>query len=211
VIRERDSIEDIGVPDGGYAQSKWVAEKLVSTAASRGIPACIYRPGWVSGHSKTGVWDTEDLVFKLAAACLLAGKVPNLDTMVNLAPVDYVSRALVHLSRQRGSAGKVFHLVNPHPAHCDELIEWVRSSGYPLERMSYRRWRAELLDFARLISGDGLDALLVLAVELLPESAIRIPEFDCRNTLDGLAGTSILCPPLISELLVAYFPYFLSI
>ena len=39
---------------GGYAQSKWVAEKLVRQAGERGIPHAIYRPGLVSGHSISG-------------------------------------------------------------------------------------------------------------------------------------------------------------
>jgi thioester reductase-like protein len=209
-ILEKDSIDDVGVPSGGYAQSKWVAEKLLSSAVSRGMPVCIYRPGWVSGHSKTGVWNTDDLLFRVVAASLLAGKVPDLDLMVNVAPVDYVSRAIVHLSRQGGSVGKAFHLVNPDPVHYGELIDWIRSSGYPLEQLPYDRWRAELFDFARRIPGGALDALLVLVAEWLPKGPIRIPEFDCRNTLDGLAGASILCPPLISELLEAYSPHFLS-
>lgn len=209
-IREKDSIDDIGVPSGGYAQSKWVGEKLALTAASRGVPACIYRPGWVSGHSKTGVWNTDDLVFRAVTASLLAGKVPDLDLMVTVAPVDYVSQAIVHLSRQGGSVGKVFHLVNPDPVYFGEVIDWVQSSGYPLERLSYDKWRAELYDLARRLPRGALDALLALVAEWLPKNPIRIPEFDCRNTLDGLAGTSIHCPPFMSELLEAYFPYFLS-
>jgi len=35
----------------GYAQSKWVAEKLMMTARSRGIPVCIYRLG-ITGIAK---------------------------------------------------------------------------------------------------------------------------------------------------------------
>lgn len=211
VIREGDSIDDTGVPSSGYAQSKWVAEKLVSTAASRGIPVCIYRPGLLSGHSKTGAWNSDDLVFRIAATCLRIRKMPDFDAIINLAPVDYVSRAIVHLSRQGESAGKTFHLVNPFPTHYDRLVEWIGSSVYPLERMSYEKWRAEVFYLARLFSGNALDALLLLVSdEWLPEGSLRLPEFDCRNTLDGLAGTSIICPPLVSELLDTYFPYFLS-
>ena len=33
---------------GGYSQSKWVSEKLVALAASRGVPICVHRPGELS-------------------------------------------------------------------------------------------------------------------------------------------------------------------
>src|SRR5579872_823998 len=44
----------------GYRQSKWVAEKIVTIAADRGLPVRIYRPGIVTGDSATGIWNTDD-------------------------------------------------------------------------------------------------------------------------------------------------------
>jgi L-aminoadipate-semialdehyde dehydrogenase len=38
----------------GYAQSKWVAEKIIMEARRRGVKACIIRPGYIVGDSKTG-------------------------------------------------------------------------------------------------------------------------------------------------------------
>ncbi len=32
-------------------------------------------------------------------------------------------------------------------------------------------------------------------------------EFDCQNTLDGLAGSSIACPPIDEQLLHTYISY----
>ena len=34
--------------EDGYGRSKWVAEMLVREAADRGLPACVYRPGFIS-------------------------------------------------------------------------------------------------------------------------------------------------------------------
>ena len=39
---------------GGYTQSKWVAERLVLKARALGLPARVYRPGIITGHSQTG-------------------------------------------------------------------------------------------------------------------------------------------------------------
>ena len=89
--RKMQILDQVGAPFGGYAQSKWVAEKLVTQAGARGIPCAIYRPGLVSGHSMTGAWNTENLISSMTRACVLLGSVPNLDVMVNIVPVDFVS------------------------------------------------------------------------------------------------------------------------
>ncbi len=49
-VREHESIDEHAEHLlGGYAQSKWVAEKLVTLARSRGLPVAIYRPGRITG------------------------------------------------------------------------------------------------------------------------------------------------------------------
>jgi myxalamid-type nonribosomal peptide synthetase MxaA len=39
---------------GAYALSKWAAEKLVRRASYQGLPAFVFKPGMITGHSKTG-------------------------------------------------------------------------------------------------------------------------------------------------------------
>lgn len=59
-------------PEGmyGYTQSKWVAEKLLAIAQSRGIPTTIHRPAWVEGHSQTGICNQGDFfAASLKAVC----------------------------------------------------------------------------------------------------------------------------------------------
>ena len=99
VLHEDADLDQVGAPFGGYAQSKWVAEKLVMQAGARGIPVAIYRPGLVSGHSLTGAWNTDNLISSMTRACVLLGSVPNLDVTVNIVPVDFVSAAIIHLSK----------------------------------------------------------------------------------------------------------------
>ncbi|MBD1945566.1 amino acid adenylation domain-containing protein, partial [Coleofasciculus sp. FACHB-712] len=89
VIREQDSINSEEVIDTGYAQSKWVAEKLATIARDRGIPVCIYRPGRISWHSQTGLCNKSDNTFRWVKGCIQLGSVPKRDAMVNLVPIDY--------------------------------------------------------------------------------------------------------------------------
>lgn len=47
---------------GGYAQSKWVAERLVIQAASKGLRVSISRPSRISPHSKTAYYNPTDFM-----------------------------------------------------------------------------------------------------------------------------------------------------
>ncbi len=102
-IQEQDTLEHSDGLYDGYTQSKWVAEKLVMTARVRGIPVCIYRLGMITGHSQTGVSKTDDLMCRMIKGFIQLGSAPDLDMMINMTPVDYVSKAIIHLSRQKES------------------------------------------------------------------------------------------------------------
>ncbi|MBD1896809.1 non-ribosomal peptide synthetase [Coleofasciculus sp. FACHB-129] len=213
VIREQDSINPEEVIDTGYAQSKWVAEKLATIARDRGIPVCIYRPGRISWHSQTGLCNKSDNTFRWVKGCIQLGSVPKRDAMVNLVPIDYASRAIAYLSKQQESLNKDFHIVNPYPAHWNQVINWVRSFGYPLQEVSYDQWHSELLEAAKTSSGNALSPLVDFMNQPTsqePASTPAILQFDCQNTLDGLAGSSIVCPPLEAELFAPYFSYLID-
>lgn len=122
VIRESDNIHPDEVMETGYAKSKWVAERLINIARDRGLPVSIYRPGRIVWHSESGIGNTRDNTYRMLKGCIQMGSVPERDAMVNLIPVDFVSKAIVHLSRQEESIGKTFHLVNPNPSHWSEVI-----------------------------------------------------------------------------------------
>ncbi len=212
-IQERDSFKDFRVPSGGYSQSKWVGEKLVNIARDRGLPVCIYRLGRVSGHSKTGVFNTNDFLYKLIVGCIQLGSVPDGNMMENIVPVDYVSNAIVHLSRQKESINKVFHLVNPQPLHSNMLIESIRSFGYPLKQIPYDQWQAELNKIAGSLPEHPLYPLVPFFPARSSEentSNSVVLQFDCQNTLDGLAGTSIVCPSVSDHLLSTYLSYLIK-
>ncbi len=209
VVTESDTLDHSQSIPGGYAQSKWVAEKLVMQARDRGLRVSIYRPARITGHSQTGVCNTGDFFSRMIKGCIQLGKAPNLDGMVdNITPVDYVSRAIVHLSRQKESLGKAFHLVNTRPIPLRDLVNFIRSLGYPLELISYDKWRAELSHHAESSSENALHPLLPIFPKEIPSLQERRLQFDCQNTLDGLADSDIVCSPVDPELIGTYFSYY---
>ncbi|MBW4575233.1 MAG: amino acid adenylation domain-containing protein [Aphanothece sp. CMT-3BRIN-NPC111] len=213
LIREQYCADAHEVLEGGYIQSKWVAEKLVNIAGDRGLPVSIYRPGRVAGHSKTGACNPDDHTFRTIKGCIQLGSAPKRNAMVNIMPVDYVSQAIVHLSKQQESLGKTFHLVNPNPAQWNEFVSWICTFGYPLQQISENEWQTELLKVAERSPSNALYPLLPVVSQKVseePTSNSAELKFDCQNTLNGLAGTSIVCPPVNVELLRTYFSYLID-
>ncbi|MDP2178896.1 non-ribosomal peptide synthetase [Methylicorpusculum sp.] len=198
---------------GGYAQSKWVAEKMVRMAGDRGLPVSIYRPSTITGDSRSGVWNTGDYLSNVIGACLLLGKVPLQESLFNTVPVDYVSRALVFLSRQSQGIGKTYHLTNPSLLSSNQLLAWAHTADLPLEKVDFNDWLEELRDFAGGSSDHPFFSLLPMLDQEemnLPnneDSPERVLTFDLRNVSAGLSGTGISCPPPDERLWHLYFHY----
>jgi thioester reductase-like protein len=201
----------------GYTQTKWVAEQLVMLAGARGLPVSIYRPGQIAGHSQTGACNPDDLLWQMIRGCIRLGSVPDLNDMrVDMTPVDFVSRAIVYLSRQAEASGQTFPLINPHSVPWRELVTWVNALGYPLRQVSYEAWRAELLKAAGQSEENALAFLVPVfserttlkPVALQAEAPAPEPEFQTQLALDLLKGASILCPPTNADLMKTYIAYF---
>jgi amino acid adenylation domain-containing protein/thioester reductase-like protein len=214
VLAEQDTLIHYQDLSDGYAQSKWVGERLIAQAHARGIPACIYRPGMISGDSRTGASHIDDMVCRLIKGIVQLGSAPDLDLQMSLTPVDYVSRAIVHLSQQPASFGKTFHLVNSHPFPLAQMVEELQDFGYPIEVTDYQTWQAQLIKVASS-QENALSPLLFLFTEWVSEnqqsyletSSLVHRPYDCHNTLTGLADSSIVCSPIDARLIGAYLDY----
>jgi thioester reductase-like protein len=183
---------------GGYAQSKWVAEKLVREAGLRGLPVTIYRPGYIAGDTRTGVSNSDGLFSLYIRACIEVSCVPDADLEINMVPVDYVSKALIALSISKASVGRVFHLVNSHRTHISQLYDALVSSGFPLEKVSTEVW------LSRCKPNGALAPLLEPLSQQPNNDNGRHPEFDCQGALSVLQPTGICCPPITQPLLDLY-------
>lgn len=144
LLAEDDGIEGATGFRTGYAQSKWVAERLVAQARSRGMQVNIYRLGNVTGHSQTGVWNTTDFVTRSLKSFIQLGSMPVLDGTLDLLPVDFVAKAIVHLAQEPQSLGRTFHMSHPRPVSAGLLRGWLETLGYSLRSLSQTEWLDEL-------------------------------------------------------------------
>jgi amino acid adenylation domain-containing protein/thioester reductase-like protein len=203
LIRECDQPEHPEAMRGGYAQSKWVAERLVALARARGLPVTIYRLSLVTSSLSGGLVRQDDFATTLLQACILLGSIPDVDVSVNAVPIDYVARALVHLSRRPDATGQTYHLANRRPIPAEKVVEYVRAFGYALRQVPYEEWLAELGRFGESTRPELLP-LPRLLPERRPDMGFRTPEFDCEKTIEALTGTSIICPPIDGDWFRAY-------
>lgn len=206
--------EDARVEEGdrlrlGYSQSKWVAERLLENAASRGFSVTIYRPGIISGDSRNGAeLDPEGQLFHaFVAGILKMGQAPAVEKVIDVVPVDWVAAAIVALSLDPRAQSRRFNLVNPRPMRQRELYRGLRAQGYALREIAYPRWREEVLR-----CGDNPLTRFSIYYRLQTEArmarmeiqmAERLP-LETRHSARLLAELGVDCPAFDERLLGIY-------
>jgi len=237
VFREDQPLERWQHRGGGYAQSKWVSEKIVRIARSRGLPVTLYRPGAVTGDSQTGAWNTDDMMCRLIMGCIQIGSAPYADTSLPLTPVDFVARSIVYLSRKKEAFSKIYHITNPKPGSAATIVRDITALGYPLKFVWFDEWQERLFAAIDKYGENALSRFVpmfqrakspeeVYSGEPMTPQPPRVqpPQadsvgadeygqlvYDCRNMLASLEGSSIECAPVGRELIETYLSYLVRV
>jgi amino acid adenylation domain-containing protein/thioester reductase-like protein len=221
----RSVSEDVGLANAnrlymGYPESKYVAEKLLKQASQQGLPVSIYRPHDVTGHSQTGAWRAEGFLCSFLRSLFDLGAAPDFNLPLDFAPVDYVTKAIVHIAMNEPAVGSVFHLNNPRYNKLSHMIDKMQALGYSIQRLPYHTWVQKLVDYTARNPTAAVAPFVPLFVERWSEAQLsivemyteeRMPVFDTRNTRVALQGTGIVCPPVDDALLSRYLDYFQKI
>lgn len=217
VIPELDNLKQVVPPQGGYAQTKWVAEQLAMTARDRGLPVNIYRLGRVAGHSQTGVCNPNDRLYRMLKGFIQLGVAPQINVAIDMTPVDYVSKAIIYLSGQKEFVSQVFHICNPHPINVGELLKIIKSYGYSIDSVPFAQWQTELTKDSQKFAENALYPLMpfLTSGEFNIQNTMYLEQtlnssnlkFDCKNTITALSKASIICPSIDAQLVKTYFDY----
>lgn len=203
VMLEGDDI-DQNLPavatDIGYVRSKWVMEKIADLAASHGLPLMTFRLGYATFHSNTGVCAGYQWWSGLVKTCLTSGSVPELhDLREGLTTVDYMVRAIAHITRNPDALGKKFNLIhsgNNNLTLQDFFTKLESDFGFSFKKMPYLEWRAQwehdyqaplypLLSLFKDVMYDSKST-----VELYQDTYL----WDCSNVKTFLHGSGIFEP-----------------
>jgi thioester reductase-like protein len=131
--------------EGGYNQAKWVAESLVWSAVSRGLPVCIFRPGNIGHHSVTGVVNPNDFLSLIIKACVRSGWAPSApDWLFEMTPVDFLVKAITRISDDPTHLGEVYNVVQQNPVPGDGVFSSMETNGYVTDRVPLMDWKSRL-------------------------------------------------------------------
>ena len=196
----------------GYPRSKWIAEKMVALARDRGLPACIYRPWVVIGHSTAGTAHRTDYMFVALKGYLELGFLPRVTEVLNAVTVDYFAEAAVHLSLREDSFGKYFNIGNLEAVEYPQLYAWVESFGYHPRVIDRDRARELSLQVGQESPLYPITPIIRSGRRdhpwLEPENHRKIdPASECSNVLAGLRGSGIQCPPVTEQLVHTVLQY----
>lgn len=193
VLREDEDITRFKTLTGGYAQSKWTAERMVWRAVEQGLRAVVYRPAQIVGRAADG--PPHDLFDHALKACRTLRAVPDLDARMDMVTSEYAAAAIVALSARNESLGKAFHLTHPQPVALREFVERMPN---PLPLIPLELWLSRLKDEAARGDDASLQFVAMLSHGLLRDD-LTPPSFDCSGAVAGLKGSGVLCPPIGSS------------
>ncbi|MBM7846388.1 non-ribosomal peptide synthetase [Herpetosiphon giganteus] len=123
----------------GYSQSKWVAERLLEQAATRGLPVAVYRLGRVVGPVQSNFVNQDDLFWRIVQAGVPRGLLPSLPVEEIWNPVDFAAQTIVQLSRNHRGV-RVYNLAPNAPLSFTQLLGWVADYGYAVQLCSVEQW-----------------------------------------------------------------------
>jgi amino acid adenylation domain-containing protein/thioester reductase-like protein len=184
---------DAGRLHGGYAQSKWVSDRIAMVARARGIPVTIFRPGSILGPSHSGHGNVDDIFHLIMKGCIQCGMVPDVDMWANFTPSDYVAPAIVQLALDRSAQGGTFHMVNPTPVPWSVLCDKMREVGYQVRWVPYETWLAALELAAERMEDNAL--VRVLPFFQVPRETFCLPWFDDAAARQHLQESGTRCAP----------------
>lgn len=183
--------------DMGYTQSKWVMEQIAQEAIKQGVPITIFRLGYVFCHSRTGATAKYQWWSALVKTCIQLKCYPILiNQKEELTMVDFVSKAIAHISKKTAAIGKVFQL-SPEPENNITVMEFFElladEFNFDLKPVPYQEWMK--------LWEDDEDSALYPLLNLFKfkayddKSIIEIhqntPDFDISNTMKFLKDSDI--------------------
>ncbi|MGO1462698.1 MAG: SDR family oxidoreductase [Marinobacter sp.] len=207
-----DMFEEAEKLDHPYLITKHESERVVREECK--VPFRIYRPGMVIGDSVTGEMDKVDgpyYFFKMIQKIrrTIPQWVPTIGIeggRLNIVPVDYVVKALDHISHLDGEDGNCFHLVDSDPYKLGEVLNIFSEAGHA-PKMAMRidarmfgfippfiRQSLKNLPPVKRLTGSVLEDMGIPRSVL---SFINYPtRFDARETERVLKDTGIEVPRL---------------
>lgn len=216
ILREDDRLENVRRVYGGYAQTKFAAECLLLAVPEEACRIWHYRFGLLTGDTRTGAAPDKDFLSLFGRGLAALGVMPDgFDDKlhVDITPVDYAARAMLHLAA-KAPAG-IYHIAGKEPLSFGRLTAAMARAGYPLARLAPEGWRqmlesrpmdmtesAAALGLCRVLGSEGYARHRIM--DLFQASGVV---FDTDKADAFLRPAGILCPDASDALLDLYMTH----
>ncbi|KAK7454620.1 hypothetical protein VKT23_011373 [Stygiomarasmius scandens] len=186
----------------GYAQSKWVVEKLCQNAAEiASLPVGVFRIGQMVGDTVNGVWNETEAWPLMFKSTNTVGALPLIDENPSWLPVDHAGSAIAEIvtREQPLSKSEVYHIVNPNVSvGWSEILDGLEAAGLCFDRVDIQTW------LERLVKSDQ-DGERNPSIKLLPFwrqrwSKPRKPMVFLTDKTSVVAPSIAGSPPVVKEL-----------
>lgn len=183
---------------GGYAQSKWVAEKIIQSHPESKHTSAIIRLGLLTPNSATGYTADNDS-FHIFIKSLQSGQPQSkLDDQASMdfTPVNYAASAIVEIAT-RGEVNKTYHIANPTSLNYATIKEALAKTSATVPSLTPSQASCSEL----ILSASTHSSTHNNSLNLFKTTDIK---FCTKNTRSLLAGTDITCPAPTPNYLAPY-------
>ncbi|MBV1910616.1 MAG: thioester reductase domain-containing protein [Kangiellaceae bacterium] len=129
VCRESDMLLEPVDVYGGYAQSKWVAEKMLHLFSKQIHKLSIYRLGLLTGNLKNCKAPPQDWFSLILRGGAIPEEANSGEQFFDFTPVDYAAKALVYISLAKTKGIETFHIANTTPVSASLLAEVMNDNS----------------------------------------------------------------------------------
>ncbi|MDA2704712.1 amino acid adenylation domain-containing protein [Bacillus cereus] len=181
--------------DNLYLESKFQGEKMVREAMEKEVRATIYRVGNLVGNSKTGKFQyniNENAFYRLLKGICLSSIAPDVNTYVDLTPVDYGSLAITELSYKANTVNKTMHICNPIQLKWEQFINSLQAFGYDILLMKQEKYIEKFFNTNLTTDEQKALELIMPLLESVEELSVVIPS--CLYTQGYLKNIHCLEP-----------------
>lgn len=120
----------------GYAQSKWVAERLAYQALRRGLPVKVFRPSLLTA-STTGSFVQEDIVSRVFSYLVRYGLRPTCLNQLSMIPADVAAQNIVAVSLSNEASADTYHVTAGSYYNMGDICDCISQCfGYAMEACS---------------------------------------------------------------------------
>ena len=211
IVYEDAPLEHVEGLLNGYEQAKHVADKMAYIGMKeRGIPTAIYRPGMVGGIGATGEYHkTDEFLSSYYKGCIQLGSWPMLNTTWEVAPVEFITKAIVHGAKDPNNLNHAYFTLHPEPTMVSNYIRWFQDFGYPMRALPWEVWKRELISQGTEKLRSNSLFPFVDFIRALYEEQVRFPTTD-RSNFKKLVTSAGLEVPSQLEILERYIRYFIK-